>query len=590
MERFLFECAVRSTLIAAAAATVLWILRIKSAAARHAMWTGVLGLMLVLPLWTAWGPKLVVRFLPTAQQQPPIDGTRDLFTPPIPPRLNTLRSHATTPLPTGTWPPILATLYVAGFLTLLLRLAIGTVRAYSLMRCTVSIAGRQSANACAAPVTVGLFRPVIILPIKWQQWSEGQLDAVLIHEQSHVDRRDPLVQWLALFNRALFWFHPLAWWLERRLSALAEEACDAAVIEHGHDPREYSAYLLDLTSAVAQAGRRINLCGTALPGSFLAERIRTILESGRISPTPRHRLTAAAIACAMASALFASATLERKPGIPPIIPPSVSRLPGSPTAALIAQTRPAPLPKTRQEPAPPPGPDTPRFEVASIKPNIDPNAGFQDNVVCHGIDSKRTVVPLGRCVIVGARLSHMIGVAWGVSMLNLKGPDWLHRTADRFNLEAKAEDPRTATEQQLRQMLQSLLIERFQLKYHRQEVQESGYALVVAKGGPKLKESTADQASFDFGGRKPPRGGPAAVSLRKVSMATLAEMVSGYGPGPTVDKTGLTGEYDLKLNWDDHVGLDLPSALQDQLGLKLTPQKVTISLFVVDSAQKPGPN
>src|SRR5689334_17459421 len=48
------------------------------------------------------------------------------------------------------------------------------------------------------------------------------------------------------------------------------------------------------------------------------------------------------------------------------------------------------------------------------------------------------------------------------------------------------------------------------------------------------RESTADQTTFDFGGRKPPRGGPAAVSLRKVSMATLAEMVSGYGPGPTV--------------------------------------------------------
>jgi len=587
VERFLFECAVRSTLIAAAAATVLWILRIKSAAARHAMWTGVLGLMLLLPLWTAWGPKLVIRFLPTALQQPPIDGTRDLFTPPIPPPLNTLRSHATTPPPAGTWPAILATLYVAGLLTLLLRLGIGTVRAYSLMRCTVPIAGRRSANACAAPITVGLFRPVIILPISWQQWSEGQLDAVLVHEQSHVVRRDPLVQWLALLNRALFWFHPLAWWLERRLSALAEEACDAAVIERGHDPCDYSAYLLDLTSAVAQAGRRINLCGMALPGSFLAERIRTILESGRISPTPRHRLTAAAVACAMASALFAAATLERKPAIPPFIPPSVTPLPGPPTAALIAQTRPAPPPTTRQEPAPPPGPDIRRFEVGSVKPSNNPMGGVQGG--CRGIDSKETVVPLGRCVITDARLSHMIGIAWDVSMLNLKtGPDWIQRGDDRFNLEAKAEDPRTATEQDLHQMLQNFLVERFRLKYHRDQIKANGFALEIGKNAPKLKESTADRMVFENG--KPARGRPAVMAVRKVPMATLAEMVSAYGPGPTIDRTGLTGEYDFTLKWDDNAGPTLSTALQEQLGLKLVPEKVTISMFVVDSAEKPGPN
>src|SRR5512140_2695582 len=56
-------------------------------------------------------------------------------------------------------------------------------------------------------------------------------------------RRDPLVEWLALLNRAVFWFHPLAWWLERKLSALAEDACDAAVLRGGHDAHAYSEYL-----------------------------------------------------------------------------------------------------------------------------------------------------------------------------------------------------------------------------------------------------------------------------------------------------------------------------------------------------------
>jgi uncharacterized protein (TIGR03435 family) len=227
------------------------------------------------------------------------------------------------------------------------------------------------------------------------------------------------------------------------------------------------------------------------------------------------------------------------------------------------------------------------FEVASIKPSNNPMGGVQGG--CHGIDSKQTFVPLGRCVIADGRLSHMIGIAWDVSMQNLKSePDWIARGNDRFNLEAKAEDPRTTTEQQLIQMLQTLLVERFRLKYHREEVRASGYALVVAKNGPKLKESTADRMGFDGG--KPSLGRPIALSVHKVSMALLAEMISGYGPGPTVDKTGLTGEYDVKLNWDDNAGPSLYSALQDQLGLKLVPQRVTTSLFVVDSAEKPGPN
>jgi uncharacterized protein (TIGR03435 family) len=227
----------------------------------------------------------------------------------------------------------------------------------------------------------------------------------------------------------------------------------------------------------------------------------------------------------------------------------------------------------------------PAFEVASIKPSNN-LAGVEGG--CHGVDSKRTPVPLGRCVITEGRLSHMIGIAWNVSMTNLKSePDWIARGDARFNLEAKAEDPKTATEQQLLQMLQALLVERFKLKYHREDLEVSGYALMVGKNGAKLKESTADRMNF-FG--KPQGGRPVAMSMQKVSMRLLAEMISGYGPGPTVDKTGLTGEYDFTLNWDDSAGPSLFSALQEQLGLKLVGQKVTKSLFVVDSAEKPGPN
>ena len=117
--------------------------------------------------------------------------------------------------------------YLMGFCILLLRLAIGTIRA-----------NRLTSASCVGPITVGLFRPRIILPASSREWPQAQLDAVMTHEGEHIRRRDPLFQWIALLNRAIFWFHPLAWWLERRLSGLAEEACDTAVLAKGHDPRD----------------------------------------------------------------------------------------------------------------------------------------------------------------------------------------------------------------------------------------------------------------------------------------------------------------------------------------------------------------
>jgi beta-lactamase regulating signal transducer with metallopeptidase domain len=83
---------------------------------------------------------------------------------------------------------------------------------------------------CAAPATIGWLRPTLLLPECRQSWPADKLETVLVHEREHVRRHDPLVQWLALLNRSILWFHPLAWWLERKLAAPAEEACDAAVL------------------------------------------------------------------------------------------------------------------------------------------------------------------------------------------------------------------------------------------------------------------------------------------------------------------------------------------------------------------------
>jgi len=244
----------------------------------------------------------------------------------------------------------------------------------------------------------------------------------------------------------------------------------------------------------------------------------------------------------------------------------------------------------------------PTFEVASIKVAEPGPNGV--NGGCHGIDSvysprqKAEAPPLGRCVITDARLSHLIGIAYGVTMQNLNtGPDWIQRGDLRFNVQAKAEDPSKTTEKQLLTMLQNLLVERFQLKFHYVSSEVSGFALAVDKNGSKLKPSTSEDESISFTGAKgqpigkPGPGQPLSMTARKCPISELVQILTFIGQhGPGVDKTGLTGEYDFRLDWDDEGGPSLSAALREQLGLHLESSKVPVATLVVDSAHKPESN
>jgi len=241
------------------------------------------------------------------------------------------------------------------------------------------------------------------------------------------------------------------------------------------------------------------------------------------------------------------------------------------------------------------------FEVASVRVAPDGPNGVRGG--CHGINSvysptqQAEAPPLGRCVIRDARLSHMIGIAYGVPMVNLKtGPDWIQRGDLSFNVEAKAEDPSKTTEQQLLTMLQNMLVERFQLKFHYERSEAAGFALTVAKNGPKLKTSQSEETTIFFNGPKGERlgkpfpGQPVVMTARKYSILMLTNILTQMGNGPGLDKTGLTGEYDFTLSWDENAGPDLSTALREQLGLRLDSAKIPSSTFVVDSAQKPAAN
>jgi beta-lactamase regulating signal transducer with metallopeptidase domain len=376
MDHFLLEFGVRAVLVAAGTAVVLRAARVRAASTRHAAWTGVLVVMLLLPIWTAWGPKLSLKLLPAANPVATVTGAVV--------SLSSATATTGTPAEAAIVVPsrpdstawslrhVVLAIYVGVTGVLLLRLLLGTLRVHLLIRRATLRDGLLTSASCASPLTVGWFRPIAILPQEWRRWPQGQLDAVLTHEHEHARRHDPLVQWLALLNRSVFWFHPLSWWLERQLSVLAEEACDAAVLAKGHSAQDYSEYLLRMADSVKKAGRRVSLVGMAMPGSFLPRRIPRLFDGRSASRISRSRLAGAAAAIVLFSVAFSGIALEARESEsvtvpaaipikvapagptppPPVAVPAPMRIevtaPSTPLASLAAQA-PVPTPQAAPE-------------------------------------------------------------------------------------------------------------------------------------------------------------------------------------------------------------------------------------------------
>jgi BlaR1 peptidase M56 len=112
-------------------------------------------------------------------------------------------------------------------------------------------------EAVAVPVTLGVARPAILLPSDWREWDIDKLNAVLAHELSHIGRGDALMQRWAKLHRAIFWFSPLAWWLDRELERLAEEASDEAALASGADRERYAEILLRFFGAIRAGSGRV---------------------------------------------------------------------------------------------------------------------------------------------------------------------------------------------------------------------------------------------------------------------------------------------------------------------------------------------
>lgn len=180
----------------------------------------------------------------------------------------------------------------------------------------------------------------------------------------------------------------------------------------------------------------------------------------------------------------------------------------------------------------------------------------------------------------------------------LGGESWVQ--TERFDIDAKPAAP--STKEQMNQMLQALLADRFALKFHRGSKDLELYVLSVAKNGPKFGPSFAFRSANTDEPPATVTGVAGQIPFRNVTIATFAtylrlNLSRDLGTGatinpqdvpPVLDKTGLEGTYDLVMSTAKE--FDWSSLLERQLGLKLELRKIPVETLVIDSAARPDPN
>jgi uncharacterized protein (TIGR03435 family) len=228
------------------------------------------------------------------------------------------------------------------------------------------------------------------------------------------------------------------------------------------------------------------------------------------------------------------------------------------------------------------------FEVASIKPHAGPLSR---------IDHFSSSGP--RVTLEGYPPMGLIKEAYNLENYQVPfvvpQPDSDYIYYDIF---AKAEGDGVRTRDEFRQMLQTLLAERFNLRVHHEMKEMPVYALVVGKNGPKFKASAPDAVPSSRGGVN---GRNQYMAQTQATMTDLAQTITNilFVDRPILDKTGITGTYDYRIeatpefrinNNPELSDISVFTAVQEQLGLKLEPQKGPIEILVVDHIEKPSAN
>jgi uncharacterized protein (TIGR03435 family) len=420
------------------------------------------------------------------------------------------------------------------------------------------------------PTVVGWLRPVVLLPVGALSGLPSEhLEALLVHELAHIRRHDYLVNILQSIAEALLFYHPAIWWVSGHLRSERESCCDDVAVSVTGDVLTYVQALAEWESCRPAPFKTV----VAANGGSLAQRIARLL--GQSRPPARTGLGPGVLAVAMLLVVAAIGVFGQQAA-------------------------------------------RPEFQVASIKPNTAVGA--------RGMGVR--ALPGGRLTALNAPLMMLIQNAYAVQASQVVGgPSWIN--SEGYDIEAKPEG--NTDRQHMWLMLQTLLADRFKLALHRETRERPVYALTLTKAGLKQPPPNAGSCVTIDPSAPPPPGAPLGFPCGKVgvmgSPSGLLQMQGGKVPmpelvrvlamvlgRPVVDRTGVTGEFDVHLEFTpDESTMGLPgaggpgdpggpplatdpgrpnifAALQEQLGLKLASAKGPVEVLVIDHVERPAAN
>ncbi len=594
----------KAALILAAALLAVQCARQARAATRHLILACAFAVVLVLPLIELTVPAVTLFIAQPVAAVPPRETLPIVVAAPVTPA-EPLASEPPRPAgerrPEGTRPSLgtlFVTLWAIGAALSLMPLLITPGRLRRLRRTSrtwpegeelvrTMVAGTHRPVAVllhddvAAPLTCGIVRPVIVLPARARDWPDQEVRQALTHELEHIRRADWPVHIATRAICSLHWFNPLAWIAWRQLSLEAERACDDAVLRIA----DGTAYAQQLVTLARQARTSPVPVLSMIKRGELSARVDALLDVGRTRGRLGFRHAAPIVALA---ALAAAAVVPLR---------------AAPQGSVTV-----------------PDPATlPSFDVVSIRENRSGDQG------------QRTQRQPGRWVATNFALRPLLVFVFGLQPQQLVGGrDWIDST--RFDITASMtnDPPVTApgTVGPLQLMVQRVLAERFKLAVHKELREMPSYALTLARSDGKLgrgiKPASIDceavmnglLKSARLGGPPPdaPRmadGSPAcgttlgpdgAFRAGGITMPLFAQRLSGPAGRIVVDKTGLTGAFDLVVEFTPDPAAPGPpplagnnnpgifTALEEQLGLKLQPQRGPIEVLVIDRVERPTEN
>jgi bla regulator protein BlaR1 len=271
----------QSTLFCAAVWLITLALRSNGAALRHALWLTA-SIKFLVPFSALYELGALAGLSSPVDAQPALlSQAVKLAGPVISPTQALLMPG---PASVFGWTQLLAFAWIAGAATVATRWWLAWRAAGSMARAARPAPGSppdvRVVDSAVEPAVARVFRPVVLLPAALPgRLSPAQLGAILAHERHHIARRDNLIAHVQRMVETLFWFHPLVWWIGRRLVDERERACDEAVLRAGHEPGDYAEGILAVCGLCRH--ERLPVAASALSGN-LTRRIRGIITD----PTP----------------------------------------------------------------------------------------------------------------------------------------------------------------------------------------------------------------------------------------------------------------------------------------------------------------